>query len=238
VLGSPPPGQLDRAVEETFARFGACFADLLTLNRQPPERLERALAAAEGDQHLREALAGGRGAIVLTAHLGNWELGGRLMARRHARPTHVVLSTEQDAALEGYLRVGAPGVTFVTRRQATAALPLWAALRRNEVVAMQVDRAAGGRGDAMAPFFGAPAAFPLGPFLLARASGAPIVPAFCPMTDDGRYRVVVEPAIRVGRGEEPAALAAVIGALERMVARHPTQWFNFYDVWGEAHGRD
>jgi KDO2-lipid IV(A) lauroyltransferase len=234
VLGGPPRERLDGAVEETFARFAACFADLLTLNRRRPERLQRVLASAEGEEHLREAFAARRGVIVVTAHLGNWELAGRLMAARHARPTHVVLSAERDAGLEPYLRGGAPGVTFVTRRAATAALPVWAALRRREVVAMQVDRATGGRGDAVVPFFGAPAAFPLGPFLLARASGAPVVPAFCPMTDDGRYRIAVEPPVRVARGGELDALRAVVGALERAVARDPTQWFNFYEVWGDA----
>lgn len=237
VLGAAASGRLDQAVEETFERFAMCVADLLTLNRQAPERLERALVSVEGDGHVQEALAGGRGAIVLTAHLGNWELGGRLMARRHGRPTHVVASAEQDEALERYLRPPAAGVSFVTRRSATAALPVWAALRRNEVVAMQVDRATGGRGDAAAPFFGALAPFPLGPFLLARASGAPVVPAFCPMTDDGRYRVVVEAPVQVDRGQEQAALETVVRALERAVARHPTQWFNFYDVWGTPRAR-
>jgi lauroyl/myristoyl acyltransferase len=237
VLGIGPSRRLDEAVDETFVRFAACFADLLTLNRRPPERLERALASADGEEQLHRALAGNRGVIVLTAHLGNWDLAGRLMAHRHGRPTHVVLSAEQDAALERYLRTGTPGLTFVTRRAATSTLPVWAALRRNEVVAMQVDRATGGRADAIAPFFGAPAAFPVGPFVLARASGAPVVPVFCHMTDDGRYRITVEQALRVKPGEEPAALRAVVEALERAVARHPTQWFNFYDVWGDSGGR-
>ena len=62
---------------------------------------------------------------------------------------------------------------FVTRRHPTAMLPLVAALRRGEAVAMQGDRPLGTRGDAIVSFFGAPAAFPLGPFVLARAAGAP-----------------------------------------------------------------
>jgi KDO2-lipid IV(A) lauroyltransferase len=223
-----------RAVGETFARFACCFADLLVLNRRRPDRLERTLAGVDGEEHLDRALDAGHGVILLTGHLGNWDLAGRLLARRRGRPTHVVLSAEQEAALEGYLRREQPGLRYVTRRQASAALDLWAALRRAEVVAMQADRATGERGDAAVPFFGAPAAFPLGPFLLARASGAPVVPAFCLMTDDGRYRVAIEPPIRVAPGGEHAALRTTVGLLERVVRGHPTQWFNFFDVWEVA----
>ena len=67
--------------------------------------------------------------------------------------------------------------------------------------------------------------------MLARATGAPVVPAYCAMKRDQRYEMVVEPAIWVKPGEEAAALAAMVATLERAVRAHPTQWFNFFDVW-------
>src|SRR5262249_32935534 len=73
----------------------------------------------------------------------------------------------------------------------TTSLTLLAALRRGEIVALQGDRALGTRGDVAHPFFGAPALFPMGPFMLARAARAPVVPAFCLLDDDRRYRIVV-----------------------------------------------
>ena len=222
-------------VNETFANFGGCFSDLLTLNRRPPDTLRRWVARADGEEELDAALAAERGVILLTAHLGNWELAGRLIVPRLGRTTHVVLSTEQDGALEDYLRADSPTLRFVTRRHATSTLGLLAALRRREAVAMQADRPTGGRGDCLVPFFGAPAAFPLGPFVLARAAGAPVVPAFCVMTEDARYRITIEPAIWVKPGGEAAALATMVGALERAVRASPTQWFNFFDVWGGTH---
>src|SRR5204862_187569 len=80
-----------------------------------------------------------------------------------------------------------------------------AALRRGEIVALQGDRALGTRGDVLQPFFGAPAAFPLGPFVLARAAGAPVVPAFCVLDADRRYRVVVGAPSSVEAGGAEAA---------------------------------
>jgi KDO2-lipid IV(A) lauroyltransferase len=232
VLPEASPAVLDAAVGETFANFGAFFVDLLTLNRKPPQTLLRYVSGVEGKAHLEAALAAQRGAILLTAHLGNWELGGRILAHRGGRITHVVVWAEEDADLERYLRVDSPQLRFVTRRHPTTSIGLLAALRRDELVAMQGDRAAGGRGDVPVPFFGTPAAFPIGPFLLARVSGSPVVPAFCTMVPPGRYRIMIEPPIWIKPGEEKAGLAQMVAVLERTIRAYPTQWFNFFDVRG------
>jgi predicted LPLAT superfamily acyltransferase len=81
------------------------------------------------------------------------------------------------------------------------------------------------------PFFGRPAPFPLGPFVLARAAGVPVVPAFCLLDRDYRYSVRIATPIIVRRGEEADAARAWVGALEAVVRERPTQWFNFFDVW-------
>jgi lauroyl/myristoyl acyltransferase len=101
---------------------------------------------------------------------------------------------------------------------------------------MQADRPSGGRGDAIVPFFGEPAAFPLGPFVLARAAGAAVVPAFCAMAPGGRYRLEIDSPIWVKPGEEQAGLATVVAALERVIRAYPTQWFNFFDAWSPPGG--
>lgn len=237
VLAGTSPALIERKVGETFANFGAFFADLLTLNRRAGVDLRAYVASAEGEEHLDAALAAGRGVVLLTAHLGNWEFAGRLLSSRGNRTAHVVLSAEQDAALERYLRLDGPRLRFVTRHRATSTLGLLAALRRGELVAMQADRPTGERGDAIVPFFGEPAAFPLGPFVLARAAGAAVVPAFCAMAPGARYRLEIEPPIWVKPGEELTSLAVVVAALERVIRAHPTQWFNFFDAWSPPNGR-
>jgi KDO2-lipid IV(A) lauroyltransferase len=236
VLAGAPPAMIDARVRETFANFGAFFADLLTLNRRPGADLRAYVASSEGEHHLDAAIAAGRGVVLLTAHLGNWEFAGRLLSSRGGRTAHVVLSAEQDAALEGYLRRDGPQLRFVTRRHATSTLGLLAALRRAELVAMQADRPSGGRGDAIVPFFGEPAAFPLGPFVLARATGAAVIPAFCAMALNGLFRLEVDPPIWVKPGEELVGLASVVASLERVIRAYPTQWFNFFDAWSPPGG--
>ena len=228
------PAWLDAAVERVFVRFAVCFADLLSLNRGPESELWRHVAGIDGQEPTREALARGRGCVSVTAHLGNWELAGRLLAVL-GRPVHVVMAPEVDPAVGALLdRGGHPGLRFVRLTSPVVGVELVAALRRGEVVAFQLDRALGGRGDAVVPFFGAPARFPLGPFLIAAAAGAPVVFAFCALQPDRTYRLHVEPALSVSRGTEVAALHAAVGTLERYVRTHWDQWFNFYDVWERA----
>jgi lauroyl/myristoyl acyltransferase len=222
---------------EVFRHFALCFSDLVSSNRRGA-RVWRLLGAVEGAEHLAAGAGNGTGPVLLTAHVGNWELAGRLLAYRTARPTHVVVAAEADPGVERFLRGGPAPVRFVTRLDPTSALPLVGALRRGEIVAMQGDRALGTRGDHALAFFGAPARFPLGPFVLARAARAPVVPAFCLLAPDRRYVIRLGAPIPVAPGDEPAALARWVAEVEATVRGHPEQWFNFFDVWGDgADGR-
>jgi KDO2-lipid IV(A) lauroyltransferase len=228
VLPARGPGELERLTAQVFRNFAVCFTDLISTNRGNVDGL---LASTEGLEHLAAAERLRRGLIVVTAHVGNWELGGRLLAGTVARTTHVVVAPERDPRIERFLRGNGGPVRFLARGAPTDVLPLVAALRRNEVVALQGDRALGGRGDRPQRFFGAPAPFPLGPFMLARAAGAPVLPAFCLLRPDRRYTIAIGEPWTVAPGGEAEALAHWVGVLEGVIRRHPTQWFNFYDVW-------
>jgi Kdo2-lipid IVA lauroyltransferase/acyltransferase len=233
---STSDAERERLVADVFRHFAICFADLVSTNRRQA-RSATLLAAVHGRGHLEAAGADGRGMILLTGHLGNWELAGRFLALGSARPTHVVVAAEIDPAVQRFLRGGPAPVRFVTRTHPTASVTLLAALRRNEIVAMQGDRALGTRGDVSVDFCGAPARFPLGPFLLARAAAAPVVAAFCTLGADRRYTITIGEPLRVQPDGERAALARWVAELEAAVRRHPEQWFNFFDVWGGAPAR-
>src|SRR5216684_2032913 len=190
---------LDTLTVRVFTDFAMCFSDLVSTNRQLAALRTSHVGNVEGVERLA-SLSGGL--ISLTAHVGNWELAGRLLAGRAARPTHVVVAEEEALELERWVRRDGDGVRFITRSRPTISLELVAALRRGEGVAVQGDRALGTRGDVLIPFFGWPAPFPLGPFLLASAVGVPMVPAFCLLGADYRYLIKVLEPMRVPRGGE------------------------------------
>jgi KDO2-lipid IV(A) lauroyltransferase len=225
--------RLEQLTDDLFAEFAMIFSDLVCASRQPMSRLLSQVGERTGVEQFNRI----DGAVIpLTAHVGNWDLAGRLLARNVGRPTHVVVAPEEAEALKTWLRRDGDGVRFVARSRPTISLELMAALRRGEVVALQGDRALGNRGDVSVPFFGRPAPFPVGPFRLASATGAPVAPAFCTLEADRRYRVSVLEPLVVAPGCEEDALRHWVAMLERIVGRRPTQWFNFFDIWNPFGG--
>jgi len=93
--------RLDALTAQAFVDFAMCFSDLVSTNRQPRVQLAAYVAGTEGVERLR-GLTGGF--ISLTAHVGNWELAGRLLAGQCARPTHVVVAPEEMKELERWVR--------------------------------------------------------------------------------------------------------------------------------------
>ena len=111
-------------------------------------------------------------------------------------------------------------------------------LDRGESVGLLGDRALGGERTARCPFLGTPARFPLGPWLLAGALGAPVALFFGLYRGGARYEVEFEPfseGALVPRGARDAAAAEAAqryaARLEHHARRAPYNWFNFYDFW-------
>jgi lauroyl/myristoyl acyltransferase len=226
ITGASGP-RLEALTRQVFENFAAFFSDLVTTNRRPAEQLLAYVSRVSESGSLEQAT----GVVSVTAHVGNWDMAGRLLAGRTQRRTNVVVAPEAVAGLDRWVRRDGDGVRFLARGPIGLGVELVAALRRGEVVAIQGDRAIGTQGDLLIPFFARPAPFPLGPFILARAAGVPVVAAFCLLEPDDRYAICMAPPLHVERGQEPEAARQWVAVLEHIVREHPTQWFNFFDVW-------
>jgi KDO2-lipid IV(A) lauroyltransferase len=228
-----------------FYNFGSFLLAYGDLSRRGTDRLaERLDGAAEADARLRQALARGRGVILLSMHLGQWELGLKLLSR-YGLPVHVVMQSAEAAEVRRYAEEARrfPGLTVhQTGDSLMLGVELARALGRGELVALQADRPAGA-GVMEVPLFGAPAPLPTGPVVLAMATGAPVLPVFVILGRGGRYRLLALEPIQFERGEQGgrellgASMRRLAAVLESVVALHPDQWFNFYDVWPGAEGR-
>jgi KDO2-lipid IV(A) lauroyltransferase len=214
-----------------FSKFMVAYTDLESFRAEGV--LRRVEGADEAARFLDALLAPGRGLVLATLHLGNWETGLALLASR-GRPVHVVLRREEIEADAIAMRLRErPGVRPVAAGESPLdALDLLLALRRGEIVAVQGDRAWGAAAR-RAMLFGAPARLPAGPFLLAQAAGAPLALVCVPFLGHRRSRLIVEGPIEVAEGEAglAAATAEFARRVEAVVRRYPTQWFNFFPVW-------
>jgi lauroyl/myristoyl acyltransferase len=219
-----------------FSKFMVGYTDLV---RMRPETMPRFIEGGDdARRRIESLLAEGKGLIGLTIHLGNWEMGLAHLAGIGS-PVNVVLRPEDsDAApFEEEARRRA-GVRIVSAGEsAWNALDLLLSLRRGEIVAIQGDRPFGSVHQ-RARLFDAPVDLPAGPFLLAQASGAPILAVCAAIRGHFRCRIIVDGPIRVGQGADDVRVAVESFAriLERFVAAYPTQWFNFYEVWERVEG--
>ncbi len=193
----------------------------------------------EGSENL-EQLAAARGAIVLTAHMGSYDLGAALFAQKFNREIRMVRAPEPDEQSAAHLQTavqqigsGAVKIDYNAGGKMLS-FDLLGALRAGEIVSIQGDRVIPGVAEAQGTLFGDLVRLPSGPFTLALVAEAPIYPLFIARAGYRRYRVIVDSPITVRRaaGESrDVAIAAGVRAwcavLERVVAHHWPQWFAF-----------
>jgi Kdo2-lipid IVA lauroyltransferase/acyltransferase len=196
---------------------------------------ERVLAAVDGSgqEHLSAALAQGRGAILITGHLGNWELAGAALSH-HGYPLSVVASTQQNSSLQDYLMA-------IRRRHGLKVIPRHAprecftCLRENGVLVLLIDLR-DPQGDIVVPFFDRPTTCLSGPAVLAMKTGAPVLLGAVWRKPDGRFEGEVSPALPVvksgDRDRDVLENTALFhSTLEKAIRRYPAQWIWDYRRW-------
>jgi KDO2-lipid IV(A) lauroyltransferase len=228
----------ERRIFRTIWSFGWCLnerTERLTTTR--PFRIQ-----TEGMTLWNETARAGRGLVLVTAHLGNYEVGSMLPAQREHRRVHLVREPEVDAPAQAFVQgvlEGAAHSRFTTHFQTgdpALGLLLLEALRRGEIVAVQGDRPRMGAPSIPATLFGHPFPLPPGPAALARLADVPLLPVFVFREARRAYRVVFRPPIRVERSADRAADVAaamnrVAAEIEWAIRREPNQWFCFRRLW-------
>lgn len=229
------------AAYRVFYSFCDFIVSYCYVPRADHDALEAMLSDPDrGARTIDACLSRGAGLVLWTAHVGNWEFASRLL-ELHGRPVNVARLVETGNAAEAMLRdlMVNPNLRVVDLNDPLASIRLLHALRNNEIVAIQGDRIHRAEAGVAVPFFGRPARFPVGPFLLACASGAPLLPGLVVRTGWLRYRVVLGEPIAVSgvpnrQQAVQQALNEAVAFLERQLRSWYTQWLNFYDFWEPA----
>lgn len=194
-----------------------------------------------GNHHLIELAAEGRGAVLLGAHLGSFE-AMRAGGQTESFPIRIVGHFENarmiNALLEGLDPDASARVIHAGREPIDFALTVRQCVDAGEMVAILGDRVGLNERAVTVPFFGEPARFPTGPFLLASTLRCPVLLVFGLYEAPNRYALHCEPLsdrIILPRGDRESALRHVVGEyaarLEEYARRAPYNWFNFYDFW-------
>jgi lauroyl/myristoyl acyltransferase len=221
-------------VLRVFKNFGWSLTDAVAY-RMSKARFKYEL---EGARFL-DQLATARGGVVLTAHMGNYDLGAALFAEKFHRQIQMVRAPEPDALAAQHLDLalqqssaGAVKVGYSSDGTALA-FDLLNALRSGEIISIQGDRVVGEVARAPVKFFNREILLPNGPFVLSLASETPIYPLFIVRTGYRKYKIIArEPIVSfrnaASRDEVIAdAMQNWARVLEEVVSCYWPQWFAF-----------
>lgn len=232
------PAERRKLVRSTFRNFALCSIDFLKLPLMAKEEVIN-LVEISGLENLDQALAQGKGAILVTGHLGNWDFAGAYLAAL-GYPIHVVvedLEPETYKAFEQYR--GTAGMKVISLER--GAFPCLRVLKQRELLVLVGDRAIHGQGLTV-DFCGGRRVLPEGPAAFVLKTGAALVIGYLVLNPKGserRYKGMVSPVMApetLSEKDVPGFTQAISDALSGAVKRYPDQWFVFQPQWKETDG--
>lgn len=245
--GSYSEREVSRLAKQCFQNYCHKLLDYMAMDRLNSSNMRDWIEREMGEENLKEALERGRGVICVTPHLGNWELGGYVLASK-GYPISILTLQEESQYLARYeerLRRNA-GIRTITihpeEKPNLAILDIAKRLRNNEIVAMVADRIYQGEGVEI-DFFGLPTLFPSGAAHLAFETGAAIVPVFVILEKRMKYWGIIREPIVLNQSEIKTraireCLQAIAKNFEEVISQYPDQWFNFFPYWKRNTGQN
>jgi len=206
---------------------------LLIRNQNIPSLLRIEL---EGEEYLREALRRKKGVILLSGHLGNFPLLLLYLAER-GYPVTVVARDPRNPTLARYVqrvRGGMKVKSIPVKPRTVSVKKSLECLRRNEILFLQLDQRPHRRLGIEIKFFGRPALSFAGPAVLARRTGAAVLPAFITRGEGYHHRIVIEESLDLPRDDIPASLQIMNRVIEDHILACPEQWWWFHRRFPKA----
>jgi Kdo2-lipid IVA lauroyltransferase/acyltransferase len=236
--------KVDVLTRKTFQNYGQYLLDYMVMHRLVLSNKNRWVEEEVGAGYMMDALQAGKGAICITPHLGNWEIGGLLFSFRGGT-LNVLTLDERDLDTRSFReemrRRRGIRVLYINPMDDSpmAILDAVKALRRNEIVAMLGDRIESQK-TMVFNFFRRKTAFPVGVAILAMATGAPVLPVFVVMESNRKYKGIIEPPIYFNPSSRKDRETVIQEGMERLIKKfeeyiekYPDQWYNFYAYWDE-----
>ncbi|MCF0073796.1 lipid A biosynthesis acyltransferase [Dyadobacter sp. CY261] len=187
----------------------------------------------ENEQYLIDIRDAGRGGILLSAHVGNWETAGNLLKGRITPTINIVMLDAEVENIKRYMDLSTGGSRFkviAIKDDLSHIISIRNALVSNEFVAIHADRYLEGAKYIEMDFLGKKAKFPYGPFVIASKFNAPVTFVFA--AKDGQYSYHLSATKPIEARMKPEEIARLyVEELERKVKAFPEQWFNYFNFF-------
>jgi KDO2-lipid IV(A) lauroyltransferase len=237
-VGAAFPGltqpEVERIARASYASLGRTTIETTLLPTYSREQVLELVESTEGWEHVDRALAERRGLMIVTGHLGNWELGGSYVAARGI-PLEAVARRMENPLFDAYLTETRRRIGMTVIHDADAVRRVPRAMREQHAVAFLVDQGAVGLASTWVPFFGRYAKTPRGPAVFALRLDAPLLFACALRQPSGRFVIHFEPVPVQRTGTLDADVDRIVASytstLERWVRRAPEQYFWQHRRW-------
>ena len=227
-------GQSIALLYKNYYRLGQTIIDKVVIMSGIDNRFSFNFDGEENLYRIKELQKGG---LLLSAHLGNWEIAGHLLKRLDTK-INVVMYDGEHQQIKQYME----GVTgkrsinvIVIKEDLSHIYAISEALKKNELVCIHADRFIEGNKTMTTDFLGTPARFPAGPFVLAATFKVPLSFVFAFKETDEHYHLYAS-AIQPYEGVTKEVLMqqlleAFAVEMEEKAKQYPEQWFNYYNFW-------
>ena len=189
-----------------------------------------------GKENLVDCMSSPEGVILISAHLGNWEMAHLLASCYLQEPLVLVARRIESQTLDRWIQRlrSRFGSIVLDKKQALGKMAR--ALKQGGVVGLLIDQGTKRSEGVEVSFFGRAATATPAAALLARRYNSPVLPAFCVREADGGLTLVVEPPMSLQRTQDPGAdmkenTQRMTSAVEKAVRAYPEQWFWFHKRW-------
>ncbi len=222
--------------KRVFTNFAKYLVDFFRLSKLDKSYIEKFIDM-EGRDYLDEALKKKKGAIIVSSHIGNWELAAAVVSYL-GYPLHVIALDHTDKRVNNFFikQRGSKGVGVISI--GIALKKCFKVLKENEFLAILGDRDFSEKGERI-KFFERETLIPKGPAVFSLRTGSPIIPTFMLRQKSNRFRLVFEKPIshQPTDNEEndvKTLINSYISVIERYTRKHPDQWYVFRNIWNDA----
>lgn len=225
-----------RSIFKSYFTFGKVLIDKTAISAGLREKYTYEF---DGIENLRNLLATKKGGVLISAHIGNFEIAEHFFADIDFDCQINLVTTDQEVTvIKEYLEsvsVKKSNIKFIyVKEDLSHIFEINQALSNNELICFTGDRYFEGSKYLEADLLGKSAKFPAGPFLIASRLGVPVVYVYVMKEDNLHYHLYARVAQNIKNRDSQGLLQSYVDNLETMVTKYPLQWFNYFDFWDDV----
>ena len=191
----------------------------------------------EGIEHFQQLAKGEESFVMLSSHIGNYEIAGYTLSSEQKPLNALVFFGEKASVMDNRAKLFADTNTRMIpiRPDMGHLFEIDQALQNGEIVSMPADRLLGSQKKLQIPFLNGTAAFPYGPFSIATLRGLNVLAVHVMKQSARTYKIYVTPLCynrEAPRQQQIQELAQqYVAEVQRIVKLYPTQWYNYFEFW-------